>query len=129
MTPVRCFVSLVAVALASCAPAAEEKPAAPTATVSETFKLLGNEPFWAVYVDSAGLRYVTPDDTAGKRFPVVAPERRGDTLVWSSTAAAGSIEAKVVAGECSDGMSDRVWPFRSWVRVDSLELTGCAARN
>ena len=36
--------------------------------VEPGFRLVGNEPFWNLTIDPTGLRFRTPEDTAGLRF-------------------------------------------------------------
>ena len=109
-------------------------PAAPKAEVYEivaspSFRLVGNEPFWSVMVDSSVIRYITPDDTAGSRFPPVKPLQLGDTLRWTTSTPSTILEAWVVPQSCSDGMSDRTWTHKASVTVGSRKLEGCAERR
>lgn len=107
------------------------RPAAPAFPIvpGPAFRLVGNEPFWAVHIDSAMIRYVTPEDTSGVRFPSVKPLQLGDTLRWTSSNPQTIIEAWVVPESCSDGMSDRTWPYRASVQVGDRKLQGCAERK
>ena len=109
-------------------------PATPKAEVyaivaGPSFRLVGNEPFWSVLVDSSVIRYVTPDDTAGSRFPPVKPLQLGDTLRWTTSNPNTILEAYVVPQACSDGMSDKSWTHRASVTVGSRKLEGCAERR
>lgn len=103
-------------------------PAFPKAP-GPSFRLVGNEPFWAVHIDSTVIRYVTPEDTAGTRFPPVKPLQLGDTIRWTSSTPQTIIEAWVVPESCSDGMSDRTWTYRASVQVGDRKLQGCAERR
>lgn len=107
------------------------RPAAPALQMvpGPAFRLVGNEPFWAVHIDSTLIRYTTPDDTSGTRFPPVKPLQLGDTLRWTSSNPQTIIEAWVVPESCSDGMSDRTWPYRASVQVGDRKLQGCAERR
>lgn len=107
------------------------RPAAPAFPMvpGPAFRLVGNEPFWAVHIDSTIIRYTTPDDTSGTRFPPVKPLQLGDTLRWTSSSPQTIIEAWVVPESCSDGMSDRTWPYRASVQVGDRKLQGCAERR
>jgi uncharacterized membrane protein len=97
--------------------------------VEPAFRLLGNEPFWNLTIDSTGIRFRTPEDTAGLRFGFTHAVMVGDSLRWNSVGDAGMIEAVVAAAECSDGMSDKVWPYRSRVTIGAQRYTGCAERR
>ncbi|MGQ0646627.1 MAG: hypothetical protein ACT4P7_03590 [Gemmatimonadaceae bacterium] len=66
--------------------------------VSPAFRLIGNEPFWGLTIDSTGMRFRTPEDTAGLRFGASIPVMVGDSLRWNSLGEGGTIEAIVVPG-------------------------------
>lgn len=104
-------------------------PASVVDTAVATFHVVGNEPFWALEITATGLRFRTPEDTAGAFFPRAAPSAAGDTLTWSAVAGSRTIEARLWPSECSDGMSDRVWSHRATVRVDTTTYQGCAAQT
>jgi uncharacterized membrane protein len=80
-------------------------------------------------VDSSVIRYITPEDTAGSRFPPVKPLQLGDTLRWTTSTPSTILEAWVVPQSCSDGMSDRTWTHKASVTVGSRKLEGCAERR
>jgi uncharacterized membrane protein len=126
------------VGLAACAGAGSERgtdstaaraPATVADTAVVTFHVVGNEPFWALEITASGLRFRTPEDTAGALFPRVAPSAAGDTLTWAAAAGSRRIEARLWPSACSDGMSDRVWTHRAIVRVDTTTYQGCAAQT
>jgi uncharacterized membrane protein len=97
--------------------------------VDPSFRLIGTEPFWGLFIDSTGLRFTTPDDTAGQRFGFTRAVLAGDSLRWNSVGDAGEIEAVVVPATCSDGMSDKVWPYRARVVVGRTTYEGCAEKR
>jgi len=111
------------------APSAAPAAPAPQIVPGPSFRLVGNEPFWAVHIDSTVIRYITPEDTSGTRFPPVKPLQLGDTLRWTSSTPATIIEVWVVPESCSDGMSDRTWSYRASVQVGDRKLQGCAERR
>lgn len=90
------------------------------------FHAIGTEPFWSLDIGPSGLRFTTPEDTLGIRFPPVSADASGDTIQWRASAARGSLEARLWPGSCSDGMSDRVWQYHASVRVDTTAYRGCA---
>jgi uncharacterized membrane protein len=98
------------------------------AIMAEPLRALGTEPFWALDIDSGGLRFITPDDTSGIRFPSIAPAVSADTVVWSGNEGM-AIDVRVWAEKCSDGMSDREYPFASQVTVHGTTYRGCADRR
>jgi uncharacterized membrane protein len=93
------------------------------------FRVVGTEPFWALEINATGLRFVTPEDTAGARYPMSSPVSSGDTLRWHATMGGRTLDARVWPAACSDGMSDRIWTHRALVRVDSVTYRGCAAQT
>jgi putative lipoprotein len=100
--------------------------ATPDAPVIGAFRAIGTEPFWSLDINSAGLRFTTPDDMTGIRFPPLAPTVRGDTLRWAGETERAAIDARIWPSRCSDGMSDRVWTHKAVVRIDGLIYRGCA---
>lgn len=101
----------------------EEPPADPV------FQLAGTEPLWGVRIDSAGLRFTTPEDPGGRIFAATRAVMHADTLRWNSLDSSGtSIEVIVVAAPCSDGMSDKAWAYTSRVVIATRSLSGCAER-
>jgi uncharacterized membrane protein len=90
------------------------------------WRALGTEPFWALDIDSTGLRFRTPDDTVGTRWPPVTPSVEGDTIRWAGETEHAPVEVHIWPGRCSDGMSDRVWPYVAVVRVEGATYRGCA---
>jgi uncharacterized membrane protein len=93
------------------------------------FRAVGNEPFWALEIDTAGLRFRTPDDTTGIHWPAGSARVRGDTLRWVGRSEDAEIDARIWPAQCSDGMSDRSWEYAATVRIDTATYTGCAARE
>lgn len=92
-------------------------------------RALGTEPFWALDIDSTGLRFITPDDTSGIRFPPLVPGAAGDTVVWVAGTEPASIDVRIWREQCSDGMSDRVYPYAATVRISGTAHRGCADRR
>lgn len=89
-------------------------------------RALGTEPFWALDIEASELRFRTPDDTAGVRFPATAPSIAGDTASWTGRRDTVAIEAHVWPVKCSDGMSDREYPYTVRVSVTGTLYHGCA---
>lgn len=91
----------------------------------ETIHFTGTEPFWGG--DSAGgtLTYSTPENIEGSTISV---ERFAGN---SGLSIAGKLEGAsfdlvVTPGECSDGMSDRSYPFVATLRIGEETRFGCA---
>jgi uncharacterized membrane protein len=98
------------------------------APMPSRFRAFGNEPFWALDVDSSELRFRTPEDTAGQRFEPVQPILAGDSLRWTTVGDSGTLELVVRAAPCSDGMSDSTWTHTSRLMIGTRSFTGCARR-
>jgi uncharacterized membrane protein len=127
---------LVAATLGGTACAKPDAPPARDTTATSAghteplvFHVVGTEPFWALEINSTGLRFVTPDDTAGVHYPMSTPVSSGDTLRWHATTGGRTLEARVWPAACSDGMSDRTWTHRAVVQVDTVTYRGCAAQS
>lgn len=90
------------------------------------WRALGTEPFWALDIDSTGLRFRTPDDTVGIRWPPLTPVVEGDTMRWAGQTERAPVEVHIWPAQCSDGMSDRVWLYQAVVRVEGTRYRGCA---
>lgn len=84
--------------------------------------MVGTEPFWGVRIAADGIT-LSGVDRPERRFAAVDPQVSGAGARWSPAGATFTI----IRETCSDGMSDRVYPFRAEVVVGSETLRGCAA--
>ena len=115
------------------APSPQAAPATPAAAPQPQrqpsgharYKALGTEPFWAVEVDGARLRYTTPDDQAGSTLEVARDEVAGFPR-FSGQWQGQPLVLTLSAGPCSDGMSDNVHALSARLSVRGEELRGCA---
>ena len=86
----------------------------------------GNEPFWAVDITPQQLKYYGPDrpeQTASNPGPVV----QGTTAVFTAmTSQNNALVVTLIDTDCSDGMSDRVYPLTAKVEIGGETLNGCA---
>ena len=133
--------------LAACAPPADEQakgpagdqprqPAAlPNGSQSESlipaqFKALGTEPFWAITATGSGtnwtLRYSTPENTEGTIIAVEDEAVQPRLRRISGTLDDRPITIELVVGQCSDGMSDREYPYTVQVELPDRTVEGCA---
>lgn len=96
----------------------------------ETINFTGTEPFWNGTVSGETLVYRTPENTLGE-------EADGETLTVrrfngnSGLGLSGKLEEQpldmtVTPGECSDGMSDRSYPYVVTLRIGEETRYGCA---
>lgn len=97
--------------------------------VDPSFRLVGTEPFWALHIETSGMRFTTPEDTAGLRFGAARAVSVGDSLRWNSVGDRGVIEAVITRTPCSDGMSDKTWPYRARVEIGKTTYEGCAEQR
>lgn len=106
--------------------------AADSAEVALRIAAHGTEPFWAVVVSDSGVVYSSPDEPDGVRFPRAAPVQLGDTLVVRAARGGAEprrLELRVWPGDCTNGMSEQVFPMtaRLWLLWLSDEpQEGCA---
>jgi uncharacterized membrane protein len=92
---------------------------------AETVHFTGTEPFWGGQVAGENLTYQTPEDQAGQQLKV---ERfAGQNGVSFSADLEGQpFVLAVTPGRCSDGMSDRAYPFTVTLQVKGEQRQGCA---
>lgn len=98
----------------------EDEPGFPT-----SFRALGTEPFWALHVSDERMRYSTPEDQEGQSVPFTR-EVAADREVMLKAELDG--KPLVLTGriaECSDGMSDREYPFTVELRIGNEIRKGC----
>jgi uncharacterized membrane protein len=93
--------------------------------VDETVQFTGTEPFWGGSVSGAELTYSTPDTPDGAPIPVTRFAGRGG-VSWSGTYQGKPFRLAVTEGKCSDGMSDRSYPFTATLEVLGEQRQGCA---
>lgn len=86
--------------------------------------LLGTEPFWNLRVEGNTGIWTTPENEAGSRLTL---ERfAGNNGLGFSGALEGEpFTATLTPGECSDGMSDRRFPFVATIALGGETLEGC----
>lgn len=116
-------------------PPATDKPPAvepttpidPAAPFKQDFILIGTEPFWRV--EAYGMRMVLkrPEPEPDLHVQNVGLAAQSGMAIWTGQAGDKTVVATIKAGECSDGMSDRKYPYDAEVKVGTdLTLKGCA---
>lgn len=93
--------------------------------VPAKFQATGTEPFWGASVDGATLTYTTPEFPNGIRI-TVARRDSGGSADYSGTLDGKPLTLKVAPGQCSDGMSDRIYPFTAVREIGPDIARGCA---
>lgn len=93
---------------------------------SDAVRVTGTEPFWGGEIAAGTFTYTTPEQPDGVAIPV---ERFAGRAGVSFT---GELEGRAVAlmiteGECSDGMSDRRYPYTATLKLGDEQREGCAS--
>ena len=91
-------------------------------------RLTGTEPFWGATITDGKLTWSTPENIDGVTVPVERFAGRGG-LSFSGEIEGSSLDVAVTPGDCSDGMSDRTYPFTATVQIGSTQYNGCAWRE
>ncbi|WAT19371.1 hypothetical protein OZN62_12180 [Aurantiacibacter sp. MUD11] len=91
----------------------------------ELIRFTGTEPFWGGSVIGDRLTYSTPDNIDGTTIPVTRFAGRGG-LSFSGALDGQAFDLAITPAECSDGMSDRIYPFVATLQIGSEHREGCA---
>ena len=107
-------------------PAPAPAPKRPSILVGEDDPLhfTGTEPFWGGEARGTSLTYRTPENPRGTAIEI-ARSAGADTLVLGGTLADKPFTLAISAGRCSDGMSDRSYPFTAILKVGDERRRGC----
>lgn len=109
------------------APALAEGAQAPFAAIAaeDTIRLVGTEPFWGGTIRAGELVYSTPENQRGD---LVAVRRfaGNNGLGFSGTWNGAPLDLAITPASCSDGMSDRIYPFAVTLRLGEEQRDGCA---
>lgn len=92
---------------------------------SETLQFTGTEPFWGGEVSGTTLTYSTPENQDGTEIEVERFAGRGG-IAFSGTLEGAAFEMMVTPLACSDGMSDRTYPFTVTLGIGEDKRNGCA---
>lgn len=103
-----------------------EQAAPVDSAIPAHFRAIGTEPFWAVTNGSAGLRYMTPDNSEGVAVTVTDEIAQAQLRGVSGTLDDESFAIEITLATCSDGMSDRVYPFTATLKFGGEVRNGCA---
>ncbi|MGI8944186.1 MAG: COG3650 family protein [Qipengyuania sp.] len=91
----------------------------------ETIQFTGTEPFWGGEVRGASLIYSTPENIDGVTIAVERFDGNSGTS-FSGELDGRSFDLTITEGSCSDGMSDRTYPFNATLKLDEEVRSGCA---
>lgn len=128
----RAAILLAALALAACHSGHGPMPGdgeqrTPYAGIApdELLHLAGNEPFWGGEVGGGTLTYLTPEHPDGVRVAATRFAGRNG-ISFSGELGGASYMMAETPGECSDGMSDRAYPFAVTLQIGAETRNGCA---
>ena len=93
-------------------------------TEEETLRFLGNEPFWGGQVTGRSLTYTTPENQGGEVLQVERFAGRGG-ISFSGELGGEEFTMTVTPLSCSDGMSDRTYPFTVTLMIGEDTRNGC----
>ena len=100
-------------------------PAVPETAINADFagplQAAGTEPFWGLSIREDGLTLTRPDHPA-LQVANPGPAHEGKAAVWTTP----GLKATLTPVHCSDGMSDRDYPYAAVVVVGTETLKGCA---
>lgn len=100
-----------------------------TPRASENITVSGTEPFWSMTINRSGLTFSTPDSRP-RRFaysaPLKAEGRPADFVrVYRLQGQANGMLVLQKTNRCSDGMSDRVYPYEAVLTMGNRVFQGC----
>ncbi len=91
----------------------------------EVLHFTGTEPFWGGEVSGTTLTYSTPENQEGIAIEVERFAGRGG-IAFSGMLDGAPFEMMVTPLACSDGMSDRTYPFTVTLEIGQETRNGCA---
>lgn len=125
MTGRRVLVAALLLPFAGCEAAGPE--VAPTFSgiaVDERIYFTGTEPFWSGEVANGEALYRTPENVEGERF-AVSRFAGNNGVSFTGTLGGEAFDLMVTPGSCSDGMSDRSYPYAVTLNRGGQPLEGC----
>jgi uncharacterized membrane protein len=84
----------------------------------------GTEPFWGGEVTGTSLRWSTPANIDGETTTVTRFAGRGG-LSFTGTLQGDQLDMAITPAACSDGMSDRTYPYAVTVQLGAQQFSGC----
>jgi len=97
-----------------------------TAFAASEVSCVGTEPFWSAKVADAALTYQSMGDAKAVRLKVVKIQQaQGLSSDVDFVVKTKYASLTVVAGECSDGMSDNMYSHHAVMSINGVVLSGC----
>lgn len=129
MQPRHLPLAALVLAAAACTPAKTDGidpqgKAFDAVAAEEAVTMLGTEPFWNLAVEDGNGVWTTPDNQPGTRIAVKRFAGNGG-LGFSGEIDGKPFTATLTPGQCSDGMSDRSFPFVATIALGGETLEGC----
>lgn len=129
MQPRHLPLAALVLAAAACTPAKTDGidpqgKAFDAVAADEAVTMLGTEPFWNLAVEDGNGVWTTPDNQPGTRIAVKRFAGNGG-LGFSGEIDGKPFTATLTPGQCSDGMSDRSFPFVATIALGGETLEGC----
>ena len=129
--PYFCLLLLLTLSLCACGPGT--KPITTSRGISvqrhNSFRCTGTEPFWSLDIAENGITFQTPE-SGPVTYPFTPPVSKGDVIEFFTSLGSGSgknnLKIILKPGNCSDGMSETVYPYSVEVELDGQTLRGCA---
>ena len=90
----------------------------------ETLRFTGTEPFWGGSVTGQTLIWTTPENPDGTTIQVQR-FAGNNGLGFTGNLGGSSFDMAVTQAPCSDGMSDRTYPFTVTLRLSGDVRNGC----
>lgn len=117
------------IAVAACTPAQTdgvdpEGKAFDKVAPEEVVTLLGTEPFWNLTVEGDTGLWSTPENQPGARIALRRFAGNGG-LSFSGEVGGEPFTATLTPGQCSDGMSDRTFPYVATIALGGETFEGC----
>lgn len=121
---------ILAAGLAACGSGEAAPGASPTQAFNgigeeEVIFLTGTEPFWGGEIEGDAARYTTPENQGGAQF-AVQRFAGNNGLAFTGSMDGENFDLTVTPGDCSDGMSDRTYPFVATLKLGDEQRNGCA---
>lgn len=93
-------------------------------SADEKLTLVGTEPFWNMAIEGDELVYSTPENADGVTIPV-SRFSGNNGLGLNGTLEGEALQVAVTPAVCSDGMSDREYPYTATINLGDATLNGC----
>ena len=116
------FAALPALALAACYSAPPPAPPISPNPPGSSYRALGTEPFWGLAIDERRMVFTEANAPGVEVVQPTPPVIVGFAGEIYQTPRIG---VNIVHQQCSDGMSDRVYPDKVQVDVDGRRFNGC----